>query len=62
MHMASFKNESQIVLAFCDFDLQKKKMPLLHVMYFEVRKPSFSFIPDINYSDSFTPPSNFSLH
>ena len=24
VHMASFKNESQIILAFCDFDLHEK--------------------------------------
>ena len=47
MHVDSFRNESQIILAFSDFILHKKQMPLLHVVFFEVRKLLFSFKPDI---------------
>ena len=58
IHVASFKNESQMILAFCDFALHRK-MLLLHVMYFEIRKLIFYFTLDIRYFDLFTPLRQF---
>ena len=58
MHVASFKNESQVILVFCDFALHKKKCYCCNVMYFEGRK-LFSFTSDTSPSDSFTSPKQF---
>ena len=54
MHETSFKNESQIILVFCDSGLHKNLQ-----VYFEIRKLLFSFTADTSLSHSFLRPWQF---